>query len=294
MKKNLKRNMIAAAGAATVLSLVFASPSLAHGGKGKNAGTSTGTTQSQIKSTFASAKLAATVTGIPTTATTAQAASLGAYFTVYVLDAAATAVPATQPTTGGKRVHLHNGTLASATLTGDVALRAGAASTTTNYAIYPSTGGAAIFATVTVDAAGVATVTSSAALTATYDAATAAAAPAVGLGKGKGKGGEGRGPKGQPGLGAAAGISATVNVPADGKTYKVVVTETAEAGVAVATPVARPGIAVTGTGAITVKLGLGKSDTYKIELVASDGTVVSTVTVTVAADGTVTTPIVLG
>jgi hypothetical protein len=51
---------------------------------------------------------------------------------------------------------------------------------------------------------------------------------------------------------------------------------------------------VTGTGAQTVKLPLGPSDTYKIELVAADGTVVSTVTVTVAADGSVTTPIVLG
>ncbi len=302
MKKNLKRNLVAAAGAATVLSLAFASPSLAHS-KSQTSTTSTSTTKAAHADKMgAFGKLAATVTGVPTTVTDARSASRGAYFTVYTLDAAATAVPTTQPTTGGVRLEVRGGTLATATLTGDIPLKAGAASTTTNYAIYPSTGGTAVFATVTVDAAGVATVTSSAALTATYDATIAAAAPVAGPGKGEGKGqgkmgdgrGKGKGPKGQKDGVAKAGVSASVTVPADGKTYSIKVTETAEKGVAVATPVARPAIALTGTGAQTVKLGLGASDTYKIELVAADGTVVSTVTVTVAADGTVATPIVLG
>jgi hypothetical protein len=302
MKKNLKRNLVAAAGAATVLSLAFASPSLAHS-KSQTSTTSTSTTKAAHADKMgAFGKLAATVTGVPTTVTDARSASRGAYFTVYTLDAAATAVPTTQPTTGGIRLEVRGGTLATATLTGDIPLKAGAASTTTNYAIYPSTGGTAVFATVTVDAAGVATVTSSAALTATYDATIAAAAPVAGPGKGEGKGqgkmgdgrGKGKGPKGQKDGVAKAGVSASVTVPADGKTYSIKVTETAEKGVAVATPVARPAIALTGTGALTVKLGLGASDTYKIELVAADGTVVSTVTVTVAADGTVATPIVLG
>ncbi|MEY4450300.1 MAG: hypothetical protein RLZZ304_675 [Actinomycetota bacterium] len=302
MKKNLKRNLVAAAGAATVLSLAFASPSLAHS-KSQTSTTSTSTTKAAHADKMgAFGKLAATVTGVPTTVTDARSASRGAYFTVYTLDAAATAVPTTQPTTGGIRLEVRGGTLATATLTGDIPLKAGAASTTTNYAIYPSTGGTAVFATVTVDAAGVATVTSSAALTATYDATIAAAAPVAGPGNANGKGqgkmgdgrGKGKGPKGQKDGVAKAGVSASVTVPADGKTYSIKVTETAEKGVAVATPVARPAIALTGTGAQTVKLGLGASDTYKIELVAADGTVVSTVTVTVAADGTVATPIVLG
>ena len=307
MKKNLKRNLVAAAGAATVLSLAFASPSLAHSkSQIRSTSSSSQTEQKAPKLHGAFAKLAATVTGVPTTVTDAKAASRGAYFTVYTLDAAATAVPTTAPTTGGIRLDVRGGTLASATLTGDIPLKGGAASTTTNYAIYPSAGGAAIFATVTVDANGLATVTSSSALTATYDATIAAAAPIAGPGKGEGKGqgkmgdgrgkgkGEGKGPKGQPGLGAPAGVSATVNVPADGKTYTIKVTETAEKGVAVATPVARPSMPLAGTGAQNIKLPLGASDTYKIELVAADGTVVSTVTVTVAADGTVATPIVLG
>lgn len=302
MKKNLKRNLVAAAGAATVLSLAFASPSLAHS-KSQTSTTSTSTTKAAHADKMgAFGKLAATVTGVPTTVTDARSASRGAYFTVYTLDAAATAVPTTQPTTGGIRLEVRGGTLATATLTGDIPLKAGAPSTTTNYAIYPSTGGTAVFATVTVDAAGVATVTSSAALTANYDATIAAAAPVAGPGNANGKGqgkmgdgrGKGKGPKGQKDGVAKAGVSASVTVPADGKTYSIKVTETAEKGVAVATPVARPAIALTGTGAQTVKLGLGASDTYKIELVAADGTVVSTVTVTVAADGTVATPIVLG
>lgn len=316
MKKTFKRNAIAAAGAATILSLVFASPSLATSHSVKKASSSSSSSSSgsntwsanqgapELKGTFA--KLAATVTGVPSTVTAAMAAGHGAYFTVYVLDAAATAAPATAPTTGGIRLEVRGGTLATGTLTGDIPLKGGAASTTTKYAIYPSTtGGTAIFATVTVDAAGVATVTSSGALTAAYDATVAASAPAFGPRDGKGfakggprdgKGGprDGKGPKGQPGTGAPAGIAATVNVPTDGKTYSIKVTETAEKGVAVTTPETRPAMPITSTGAVSVKLPLGPGDTYKVELVAADGTVAATVTVTVNADGTVTTPITLG
>ena len=123
----------------------------------------------------------------------------------------------------------------------------------------------------------------------------------------KGKGKEVKGAKGQENKGkgfdnkgskgdkvAPADQTVNVYVPADGKTYTIKVTETAEKGVAVATPVARPSMPLAGTGSQNIKLPLGASDTYKIELVAADGTVVSTVTVTVAADGTVATPIVLG
>ncbi len=145
MKKNTKRNIVAAAGAATILSLVFAGPSMAASHKAASSqsgsSTSTGSTwqAEQPKMHGAFAKLAATVTGVPTTVTTAQAASRGAYFTVFTLDSAATAVPTTKPTTGGINLDIHFGTLATGTLTGDIPLKGGANGSTTKLAIYPST-----------------------------------------------------------------------------------------------------------------------------------------------------------
>jgi hypothetical protein len=299
MKKSFKRNAIAAAGAATILSLALATPSFAHSAKGQTGNTGVaGSSKSAPFKQGTFGQLAATVTGVASTVTDAQAASRGAYFTVYTLASTATEAPATAPTTGGVRLEIRGGTLANGTLSGNIPLLGGANSSTTKVAIYPSTGGAAVFATVTVDANGVATVTASAALTATYDATTAASAPVGPKGgpRGGDRGfgpGQGKGPKGQPGAGFG-GVSATVNIPADGKTYSIKITETAEKGVAVTNPVARPALPVTGTGSQTIKLPLGPTDTYKIELVAADGTVVSTVNVTTAADGTVATPIVLG
>ena len=313
MNKNQKRNLIAAAGAATVLSVIFAGPSIAasHSAKAASSSSSSSTGSQtwskdqrgpKLNGTFG--QLAATVTGVPSTVTDARAASRGAYFTVYTLAATATEAPATAPTPGGVRLEIRGGTLTGGTLAGNIPLLGGANGSTTKLAVYPSTGGSPIFATVTVDANGVATVTSSGTLTATYDAETAAKAPAgrgEGFGGRDGKGGprdghgprDGKGPKDQPGAGFG-GVSATVNVPSDGKTYSIKITETAEKGVAVATPEVRPALPVTGTGSQTIKLPLGPSDTYKVELVAADGTVAATVTVTINADGTVTTPIVLG
>ena len=299
--KNIKRNAIAAVGVATVLGLVVASPSIAQSNSKniKPAGSTSSNSASRVSGSVAT--VAATVTAVPSTVTDAHQAGHGGEFVIYKLDAAATSAPATQPTTGGKRVHVKDGTLANGTLTGTLMLRGGAASTTTKYAIYPAAGGTGVFATVTVDAAGVATATSSGALTVAYVTPTA---PALGDGKGmKGDRGEGRGGKGgrgdRGGFGGDQGqrpapISATVNVPANGKTYTIRITETLDDGVAVTNPVARPGLPVTGTGAQTVNLRLGPSDSYKIELVAADGTIAGTVNVAVAADGTVSSPIVLG
>lgn len=299
--KNIKRNAIAAVGVATVLGLVVASPSIAQSNSKniKPAGSTSSNSASRVSGSVAT--VAATVTAVPSTVTDAHQAGHGGEFVIYQLDAAATSAPATQPTTGGKRVHVKDGTLANGTLTGTLMLRGGAASTTTKYAIYPAVGGTGVFATVTVDAAGVATATSSGALTVAYVTPTA---PALGDGKGmKGDRGEGRGGKGgrgdRGGFGGDQGqrpapISATVNVPANGKTYTIRITETVDDGVAVTNPVARPGLPVTGTGAQTVNLRLGPSDSYKIELVAADGTIAGTVNVAVAADGTVSSPIVLG
>lgn len=194
MNKSFKRGAVIAAGAATVLSLVVAAPSFAHS---KTAADGTSSSSTKVAHTHAS--VAATVTGVPSTVTDTHAAEHGATFEIFTLDAAATALPATKPTTGGKTIHIKGGTLANGTVTGELKFHGGAASTTTKYAVYASSGASALV-TVTVDAAGVATATSSAALTATYDAAVAAAHPAKGdkvadgskpAGKGHGKGHKG-------------------------------------------------------------------------------------------------------
>lgn len=178
MKKNLKRGVMAAAGAATLLSLVIATPSFAHDSKGLQSGV-------VAKAAHAHASLAVTITGVSTDITDATVAARGAKFVAYALAADATAIPATQPTTGGKPVRVEGTSLAAGVLTGTLQIDAGAASTTTKYAVY-NAAGVGSFVTVTVDAAGVATATSSAALTTVW------AAPAAGdLGiKGGKKGGK--------------------------------------------------------------------------------------------------------
>lgn len=186
--KNFKRNAVAAAGVATVLSLALATPSFAHpsveGSVAKAAKSST----SAPRVDAAMATVSATITGVPTTVLDAHAAEHGARFVVYKLAADATAAPATQPTTGGHPIGIRGGTLTNGVLTGNIGLKGGAAGTTTKIAIYPTSGGSAIFATVTVDAAGVASATTSGALTATFDQNLKA--PAMG---------EGKGPKGDRG-----------------------------------------------------------------------------------------------
>lgn len=175
MTKNLKRNAIIAASAATVISLAAISPAMAH--------TRTTTTTGTVSATdveHVHASVAVTISGVPTTVTAVKDAARGAKFVAYKLDATATAVPATQPTTGGKPLKVKGATLTDGTLTGTLSIDAGAASTTTNYAIYYAAG-VGSFVVVTVDAAGVATATTATALTATYVAPTA---PALGQGKG--------------------------------------------------------------------------------------------------------------
>ncbi len=174
MKKNLKRGVIAAAGAATLLSLVVATPSFAHGVKGPKAGVSTSADASDkiAKAAHAHASLAVTITGVSTDITDAHIAGHGAKFVAYALAADATAIPATQPTTGGKPVRVEGTSLAAGVLTGTLRIDAGAASTVTKYAIY-NAAGVGSFVTVTVDAAGVATATSSAAITAAWSAPVA-------------------------------------------------------------------------------------------------------------------------
>lgn len=195
--KNFKRNVVAAAGVATVLSLALATPSFAHPSIKGSISTDVKVAASAPRVAAATATVSANITGIPSTVTDAHAAEHGARFVVYKLAADATAAPATQPTTGGHPIGIRGGVLANGTLTGNLGLKGGAASTTTKFAIYSTSGGSAIFATVTVDAAGVASATTSGALTATFDASLKA--PAKGEGKSsKGDRGErhGKGHKG--------------------------------------------------------------------------------------------------
>jgi hypothetical protein len=173
MKLKTKRSAIAVIGATSILAFAVATPSFAHD---RVVGTETSST-TEVEAVKAS--VTATITAVPTTVTSAKAAAHGTQFIVYKLANDATAVPATQPTVGGKRIHVKSGTLADGTLTGVLELKGGLAGTTTNYAIYTADGATAIFATVTVDATGtVATATTSADVTAAYTAPTAKAVKA--------------------------------------------------------------------------------------------------------------------
>ena len=173
MNKTLKRKAAIAAGAATVLALAAATPSFAHMRDGMNDSSAT------TKVAHAHATVAATITAVPTTITDVREAARGAKFVAYKLDAAATELPATQPTTGGKPVKVMGTSITDGVLTGTLKLDAGAASTTTKYAIY-NAAGAGTLVTVTVDAAGVATANAATALTSVYAAPTL---PALGEGK---------------------------------------------------------------------------------------------------------------
>ncbi|MEY4425355.1 MAG: hypothetical protein RJB56_982 [Actinomycetota bacterium] len=191
MKKNLKRGVIAAAGAATLLSLVVATPSFAHDAgkaRGPKAGVSASfdSTDRAVKAAHAHASLAVTITGVSTDITDAAVAARGAKFVAYKLAADATAIPATVPTTGGKPVRVEGTSLAAGVLTGTLRIDAGAASTVTKYAIY-NAAGVGSFVTVTVDAAGVATATTSTALTTVWAAPSTGDLGIKGGHKGEGK-----------------------------------------------------------------------------------------------------------
>lgn len=186
MKTNSK---IAIAAAATLAaSAAFAAiPASAH-----SSASSSSTTHS-ARGVHSHATLSATITAIPSSVTSSHQASHGAYFTVYALSASATAVPATEPTSGGHRVGLRAASkgadvaLTGSTLTAAIGFPA-LSSTTTKYALYPSDGSAASLVTVVVDAAGKATVTASRSLTVAYSAAVAAQKPTRPSGEHKGRG----------------------------------------------------------------------------------------------------------
>ena len=204
-KKTLKLTAIAA-GAVFLAGTAFAAPSFAHQ-KGNSSSISASKDASDVRGKFkqgpkaqgAKATLAATITGVPTTVTDLEVAEHSALFMGYEYS---TTAPTTQPTTGGRPVHFEATALANGTVTGNLEFKAPKTAGTYKLAVYTSsTDATADLVTIVVDSTGVATATSSAALTATYDANVTRPAPPAGekSGKGKGKGGHGHGPKGGAG-----------------------------------------------------------------------------------------------
>ena len=183
MTKNFKRGAVFAASAAAVLSLTVATPSFAHDMKGPRGPQVSSSSSVQVERVAPvahfHAELPVTVTAIPSTVTKVGQIVRGAKFVAYKLAADATALPATQPTTAGKpaKVDAIVGTdnVVRYVLELDAPLTAGSV----KFAVYNAAGVGA-FVTVTTDAAGVATATTSAALTTAYAEPTK---PALGEGK---------------------------------------------------------------------------------------------------------------
>ena len=205
-KKALKLTAIAA-GAFVLAGTAFAAPSLAHQ-KGTSSSSSASKDASDVRGQFkqgakaqgAKSTLVATITGVPTTVTDLEVAEHSALFMGYEFT---TTAPTAQPTTGGRPVHFEATALTNGTVTGNLEFKSPKTAGTYKLAVYTSsTDATADVVTIVVDAAGVATATSSAALTATYDANVTRPTPPAGEkpGKGgKGKGGHGHGPKGGAG-----------------------------------------------------------------------------------------------
>ena len=205
-KKALKLTAIAA-GAFVLAGTAFAAPSFAHQ-KGTSSSTSASKDASDVRGKFkqgakaqgAKSTLAATITGVPTTVTDLEVAEHSALFMGYEFT---TTAPTAQPTTGGRPVHFEATALTAGTVTGNLEFKSPKTAGTYKLAVYTSsTDATADIVTIVVDAAGVATATSSSAWTATYDANVTRPTPPAGEkpGKGgKGKGGHGHGPKGGAG-----------------------------------------------------------------------------------------------
>ncbi len=210
-KKALKLTAIAA-GAVVLAGTAFAAPSFAHS-KGTSASASVsrdatdGKFKQGLKANGAKSTIAATITGVPTTVTDLEVAEHSALFLGYEYTGTA---PTTQPTTGGRPVHFEATALTAGTVTGTLEFKSPKTAGTYTLAVYTSsTDATADIVTIVVDAAGVATATSSAALTAAYDATVTRPTPPAGekLGKG-GKGKRGHGAKG------GAGWTPTTTTPA--------------------------------------------------------------------------------
>ena len=206
MKKNTKI-AVSVAAIATTGALAFAAPSFAHDRAGKDSSSSQSTFQKESRNHV---ELSMNITGIPADVTAARDAAKGANYKVYKLAEGETSLPSSEPTTPAKVITSHperavNGSatepvITDGVLTGELGFPAGAPGTTNYFALYPSDGGAAVLVTVIVDADGVASATSSSALSVSYSADVAATAPTKQMGHGgpgmnrDHRGGHGRGP----------------------------------------------------------------------------------------------------
>ena len=220
-----------AAGAVLLAGTAFAAPSFAHS---KNSSVKTAASSSTSAPNWTAksgdaqdgfkrglpadrveSKVAATITGVPTTVTDLEVAEHSALFMAYEFTGTA---PTTQPTTGGHPARFEATALANGTVTGTLGFLSPKTAGTYKVAVYTSSADAtADLVTIVVDSAGVATATAATPLTAAYDAN--AKAPAFGKGpkgpKGeKGKGGRGHGPKGGKNGGSGWTPPATGTTPA--------------------------------------------------------------------------------
>jgi hypothetical protein len=217
MTKNFKRGTVIATSAAVLLSMTVATPSFAHAGtKARVSAATTSTTSTtdqvtrEVPVAHTHASVSVTITGIPTTVTKVGQITKGAKFVTYKLAADATAIPATQPTTGGKPSKVVANVAADNTVSYALEIDAPTTAGTVKYAVYNAAGVGALV-TVVTDAAGVATATTSAALTTTYADPTK---PALGEGKSvKGDRGMKKGHGKKMGRGPIAPVAPVVPAP---------------------------------------------------------------------------------
>ena len=190
---NMKRSTIIVASAATIFSMALAAPSFAATPDSNSTSTST-----EFKAAHLHASVAVSITDIPATITKVGQIVRGAKFVAFKLADDATAIPATQPTTGGKPVRVEANVNSSNLVSYSLEFPAPATAGAVKLAVY-NAAGVGTLVTVTTDSAGVATATSESALTAAYVAPTA---PAMGEGKGmKAERGEGHGKRMRMGRG---------------------------------------------------------------------------------------------
>jgi hypothetical protein len=168
-----------------------------------------GQVERPVKEAHTHASVSATITAIPSTVTNVGQIVRGAKFVAYKLAADATAIPSTQPTTGGKPAKVVAKVGTDNVVSYSVEIDAPVAAGTVKYAVYNAAGVGALV-TVVTDAAGVATATTSVALTTAYAEPTK---PALGVGKSvKGDRGERRG-HGKMGRGPIAPVAPVVPAP---------------------------------------------------------------------------------
>jgi hypothetical protein len=203
MKNKTVKLTAIAAGAVVLAGSAFAAPSFAHtkSTSVKSAASATGTTgtaptfdgkhKGGPKADRLESTIAATITGVPSTVTDLEVAEHSALFMAYEYTDVA---PTTQPTTGGHPARFEATALANGTVTGTLGFLSPKTAGTYKVAVYNSkTSTTPVLVTIVVDAAGVATATSSAALTAAYDASVTRPAPQA---NGEKPGKDGKGPKG--------------------------------------------------------------------------------------------------